>query len=107
MDFEDQAAQLGIDREDVLELVKLFITTSQSDMERIRRGMVENVPAEAAAAAHSIKGAAGNLGFEKMAALAQKMECQGKEGRLGDFEAWADEMDGFLNRLRDSLSDED
>ncbi len=106
MDFEGPASRLGIDKEDFLELVALFITTTQSDMDRIRRGMNDNDPSEAAAAAHSIKGAAGNLGFEDMAALARKMEFQGKEGRFDGFDGWTAEMDGWLNRLRDSLANE-
>lgn len=106
MDFEGPASRLGIDKEDFLELVGLFITTTQSDMDKIRRGMKDNAPSDAAAAAHSIKGAAGNLGFDDMAVLAKKMEFRAKEDRLDGFDAWTDEMDGLLNRLRDSLSNE-
>ncbi len=106
MDFEGPASRLGIDKEDFLELVDLFITTTQKDLGQIRRGMEDNAPSEAAAAAHSIKGAAGNLGFEDMARVAQKMEFRGKEGSLEGVDVWIAEMEVFLNRLRDSLADE-
>jgi len=106
MDFEGPASRLGIDKEDFLELVGLFITTTQSDLSKIRLGMENNAPSDAAAAAHSIKGAAGNMGFEDMAMVAQKMEFKGKEGSLEGFDVWIAEMEVFLNRLRDSLADE-
>jgi len=104
MDFEGLASRLGIDKEDFLELTELFITTTQSDMDKIRRGMWDDSPEDAAAAAHSIKGAAGNLGFDQMADLAKNMEFRGKEGRLDGFDVWADDMDGLLNQLQESLA---
>jgi len=106
MDFEGLASRLGIDKEDFLELTELFITTTQSDIDKIRRGVDGNRPSDAAAAAHSIKGAAGNMGFEDMAEFARKIEFQGKEGRFDGVDAWADEMDALLNRLRESMANE-
>lgn len=103
MDFEALASRLGIDMEDFLELVELFYTTCQADMEKIRTSIRDNSPAAAAAAAHSIKGAAGNLGFEEMAALAQKMEFQGKADSLEGFDSWTAELDQWLGRLKSQL----
>lgn len=106
MEFESLASRLGIDKEDFLELVGLFITTTESDMDKVRMGMAQNATGDAAAAAHSIKGAAGNMGFSAMAELAGKMEFLAKKGSLDGFDAWADEMDLLLNKLGTSLSDE-
>ncbi|MEH0019823.1 MAG: Hpt domain-containing protein [Desulfobacter sp.] len=104
MDFEDLASRLGIDNEDFRELVELFIATTQSDMEKIRQALADRNPADAGAAAHSIKGAAGNLGFEDMAKLAETMESQGKDGSLNGFDAYTSEMDGYVTRLQEKLS---
>lgn len=103
MDFDALASRLGIDRADFIELAELFVTTTQSDMDKIRRAMTAGNPADAAAAAHSIKGAAGNLGFEDMAELAKKMEFQGKDGRLDGFETDMDEMEKMLQSLKGSI----
>lgn len=99
MDFDALAERLGIDREDFIELSELFVTTTQGDMDRIQKGMADSDPAQAAAAAHSIKGAAANLGFEAMADLAKTMEFKGKDGSL---EGFADHM-AALNSLLDDL----
>ncbi len=99
MDFDFLASRLGIDREDFIELTELFVTTTQKDMDKIRQAVSEANPADAASAAHSIKGAAANLGFEDMADLAKTMEFQGKEGDLNGFDTYMDDMDKMLGEL--------
>lgn len=105
MDFEGLASRLGIDREDFIELSELFVTTTEGDMDKIRRAMSDGNPGDAAAAAHSIKGAAGNLGFEDMAELARKMEFQGKDGDLAGFDGDIGEMERLLQNLKDALAE--
>ena len=100
MDFDVLASRLGIDREDFIELAELFVTTTQGDMDKIRQAMAAEDPAGAAAAAHSIKGAAANLGFENMADLAKTMEFQGKDGDLNGFDAYMDDMGKMLQGLK-------
>lgn len=82
MDFQELASRLGLDEEDFMELVELFVTTTRSDIDKIKTGLNENNSADAAAASHSIKGAAGNLGFDEMFELAKNMEMQAKTGSL-------------------------
>ena len=103
MDFEGLASRLGIDTGDFIELAALFVTTTQADIEKIRAAMAVGNPADAAAAAHSIKGAAANLGFEDMAELAKKMEFQGKDGDLSGFDRELDEFQILLHRLEGQL----
>lgn len=105
MEFGVLASRLGIDTEDFIELLELFITTTEADMDKIRTAMAAESPADAAAAAHSIKGAAGNLGFETMADLAKKMEFKGKDGDLNGFDRDADDMDRMLGELKDRLAE--
>jgi len=103
MDFDVLASRLGIDREDFIELAELFVTTTQGDMDKIRQAMAIENPSDAAAAAHSIKGAAANMGFENMADLAKKMEFQGKDGSLDGFDTDMDDMGEMLQELKDFL----
>ena len=103
MDFDDLASRLGIDRDDFMELVELFVTTTEADMEKIRKAAGDENPKDAASAAHSIKGAAGNLGFGDMAEVAKKMEFQGKDGDLTDFDKFLDELDRMLQAVKDRL----
>lgn len=91
MDFKDLASNLGVDEDDFIALADLFIATTRADMDKIKKSVLDNNPADAAAASHSIKGAAGNLGFKDIFTLAREMEMQAKEGIL----------DGFAANIRD------
>jgi HPt (histidine-containing phosphotransfer) domain-containing protein len=99
MDFKVLWERLGIDQEDFMELVELFVITSLSDIEKIKTGMAGNNPDDAAAASHSIKGAAGNLGFDEISNLAKDMEMQAKSGSLENFDAYVNDLENSVNAL--------
>ncbi len=105
MDFNDLATRLGIDEEDIKELVELFITTTLSDIEKIRKGISDNNPADAAAASHSIKGAAGNLGFDEIFSIAGDMEMQAKKGSLDNFNVYVNDIEDRVHVLHQSISE--
>ncbi len=99
MDFQELASRLGIDEEDFMELVELYVTTTRSDIAKIKKGLEENSSADAAAASHSIKGAAGNLGFDEMFELAKDMEMQAKTGNLTGFDAMIADLEAEVDAL--------
>ncbi len=100
MDFKDLASRLGIDEDDFIELVELFVTTTLSDIEKIKKGVREGNSPGAAAASHSIKGAAGNLGFDELFFLAKDMEMQAGQGDLTDFEIRIKDIEDRTNALK-------
>ena len=99
MDVQQLASRLGIDEEDFMELVELFVATSLGDIEKIKKGVAEESSAEAAAASHSIKGAAGNMGFDEIFTLAKNMEMQAKQGDLNNFGAYIEDLESQVNAL--------
>jgi HPt (histidine-containing phosphotransfer) domain-containing protein len=99
MDFKELGSRLGIDEEDFMELVELFVTTSLGDIEKIKKGLEDDNPADAAAASHSIKGAAGNLGFDDISELASKMETQAKSGSLDNFDSYITDIQAQVEAL--------
>lgn len=102
MDFKDLASRLGIDDDDFTELVELFVTTTFSDIAKIKKGLSDNNPADAAAASHSIKGASGNLGFDDIFALSRDMEMHAKKGSLDNFEDYITELENKVNALKNN-----
>jgi len=103
MDFLRLASLLDMDEADFRELVELFISVTLADLDKIRKGIHANHPEEAAAGAHSIKGAAGNLGFEALAALARTMEAQAKSGSLDKFEIYMADLEAQVQALAGKL----
>jgi len=100
MDFKDLASRLGIDDDDFIELVELFVTTTLSDIAKIQKGVDDNSPADAAAASHSIKGASGNLGFDDIFALSRDMEMQAKQGSLEKFDQYIGDLEKMLDTIK-------
>jgi HPt (histidine-containing phosphotransfer) domain-containing protein len=99
MVFKDLAARLGLVEDDFEELVELFVTTTFSDIEKIKDGVLNNNPKDASAASHSIKGASGNLGFDDIFTLTRDMEMQAKEENLDNFEKYISDLERMVNDI--------
>ena len=97
MEFQRLADNLGFELEDFLELVELFIETSLTDIDKINQAIENKNPDEAASAIHSIKGAAGNLGFMEIYEATQKLESEARNSRL-------DEIVKPINQLKATIS---
>ena len=100
MNFKDLASNLGLDEEEFIELVELFVSTSLGDIARIRKAVRDNNAADAASASHSIKGAAGNMGFDDIFTRARDMEMQARPGNLDHFEDWVPDLENKVNALK-------
>lgn len=99
MDYKYLADQLDLDESEFLELVALFVDTTRTDLEKIHQGVSSGDFSRAAAAAHSIKGAAGNLGFTHMADLAEKMECAANSGSFDNFDTYITDLEIRVDAL--------
>lgn len=99
MDYKHLADQLDMSEEEFSELAALFVTITLADLKKIRQEVSNDNPSRAAAAAHSIKGAAANLGFTHMADLAQKMEALANAGNLDDFDAYIKDLETRVEAL--------
>ncbi len=98
MDFKIMGSGLGLDEEDFRELAALLVTTSFSDLERLKKGLDSRDANQIALAAHSIKGASGNLGFMKISEYAAQIEILARNGNFNGIE-------GMSQNIRDSLND--
>lgn len=105
MDFRDIESFLNIDTNEAEALGRLLAATLTSDLEKIRRGLRDNDVKSINFVLHSIKGASGNLGFEKLFKLAATMETLTRAGRLDGLEDFLLEMQDLLEKLESSLSE--
>lgn len=83
MDIDSLAASQGFATDEFLEIVDVFIDVSRSDVVRMAEAIENQDAATAGDAAHSLKGAAGNLGFFDLFEAAKKAETQAKANDLG------------------------
>ena len=100
MDFKALAGNLGLEEEEYMELIELFIERSMSDLKKLETAIKSGNADEAADAAHSMKGAAGNLGIMDFYESAAKIEMAAREGTLEGFSV-------AIQSLREKLKDID
>ena len=82
MNFKELAESLGMEEEEYLEIVELFVETGTSDLDKLQSAIDKGDKEKAANAAHSLKGASGNLGFTNFYETAKMIEQKVHEDNL-------------------------
>ena len=100
MNIDELADNLGLEKDEYLELIELFIETGMSDINKLRFAIDEVNAENAADAAHSIKGAAGNLGLTEIYELAKKVEKTCRDGIPDNVPESVQELEKMLDYLR-------
>jgi HPt (histidine-containing phosphotransfer) domain-containing protein len=103
MNLKELATNLGLEEEEFLELVDLFVETAASDMTKLEAAISHGVTDQTVQAAHAIKGAAGNLGFQDIYDLAKQIEMNARQHVLeGNLQA-AHSLRGKLSGVAETL----
>ena len=76
MDIKALAENLGLEEDEYLELAELLVDTGMADLGNMESAVEEGDTDTAAKAAHSIKGASGNLGIMDIYELAKTIEAE-------------------------------
>lgn len=82
MNIVQLAGDLELDEEEYRAILELFIEASRSDLGAIKTAVARGDAAAAGRAAHSLKGAAANLGLSDMSGSAREIEHKSREGKL-------------------------
>ncbi len=82
IDFNRMAQNLGLEESEFVELVELFIDTSNADIKKLETALETDDIDSTSQAAHSLKGASASLGLREISETALKMEKRAKKGSL-------------------------
>ncbi|MCG8473626.1 MAG: Hpt domain-containing protein [Desulfobacterales bacterium] len=74
MDLKSIGAELGLEEDEFVEIVEIFIETAAQDITKLREAITAQDFEALTEAAHSLKGSAGNLGFNEIYSLSKKIE---------------------------------
>jgi len=96
MNLKELALELGMEQDEMRELLVIFIESSESDLVKLKQALIEGDAKQVADAAHSIKGASANLGFMDIFSVAKNLEQKARENSL---EGLADEVHILKDRL--------
>ena len=104
MNFSELAENISLEEDEFFELVELFVKTSASDLDRLQSAIHGGHTQQAVEAAHSVKGAAGSLGFTEIYDIAKAIEEKAGqnslEGASQALKAIRDRYDQIAEALR-------
>jgi HPt (histidine-containing phosphotransfer) domain-containing protein len=103
MNLKESAHLLKMEDEEFLEWVRLFLETSTSDLNQLTSAIEQGEYLRAAQAAHSIKGAAANLGMAELYELARKIEKEARENHLDRTAEWVLTLRNLLDQVAEEL----
>jgi len=84
MDLKQLAERLELEEDEFLEMMNLFIEVTESDLRKLQSAMEREELQEAVFAAHSIKGAAANLGLTGISEKAKRTEAALRDRQLDE-----------------------
>ena len=83
MDIKKLAKSQGLTVAEFCEIGEILITTTTADIKKIQDAIGPQEAVVIGRAAHSIKGAAGNMGFFELSETAQLIEKMASDNKLG------------------------
>ena len=78
MDFNISAQRLGLDLDEYLELIQLFLETGKNDLNGLGDAVSANDIQTIVERSHSLKGASGNLGINEIYEIARDIEARAR-----------------------------
>ncbi len=103
MNLDDMASAIGFDKSDFIELAEMLLETSRNDLEKFVAALNEGELKKAAMSAHSIKGAAANLGFTAMATAAATLETSSKSNDISPIASHITLIEDEMKKINDAL----
>ena len=101
MEFKELADNLGLEEEDILELVELFVETCSTDVPQLEKAIEQNNIQAVVELSHSLKGASGNLGFMNIFELAGGIETRAREEVIDGAQATVQAIKEAVSQISD------
>ncbi len=105
MNFKELASHLEMEEEEFSGWAKLFVEVGTADLDRLTAAIGKGKWHEVADAAHSIKGAAANLGMAEPSELAGRIEKEARENRLDRTAEWVLTLRKILGQMAEELQE--
>jgi histidine phosphotransfer protein HptB len=103
MNVKALASNLEMEEEEFLDLMKLFLEASVSDLTALQSALQKKEVLKVAMAAHSIRGAAANLGLTEIVELAGGIEAEARKNRLHRTQEWTQTLRERLDQVAENL----
>ena len=99
MDLKELAENIGLDEEEYVEMLQLFLESGGADLEILEAAIKEGDAEKAHKASHSFKGSSGSLGLEKLYEMARAIDDKDRQGILDGLDEMVKELRGEFDLL--------
>ena len=99
MNFKALAEKIGLEEDESRELVELFIETGMADHDRLKTAFEAGDDQQVARIAHTIQGAAGNMGIMNVHEVAKRIELAAVENRVDSAAADVGALKGLFDEI--------
>ncbi|MFO7558348.1 MAG: Hpt domain-containing protein [Desulfobacterales bacterium] len=103
MDLSALGSNLGLEEEEFVELVELFLTTAKNDLRKLHEAYLKKDAEKATESAHSLKGSSGNLGFKELSKISTIAEEKASEKNLELFDELIESMRKHISEIEACL----
>ena len=93
MNFKELGEKIGLDEEEYIEMIELFVESGGADLNNLEAAIKEADAEKAHEASHSIKGSSGSLRLDTIYEIAKSMDDILRTGKV-------DNVEEMLNKLR-------
>ena len=104
MNLKERAENLEMEEGEFVEMTDLFVRTCLSDLMKLQSAIEKRETLHVAKYAHSIKGAAVNLGFMVIFDAAKKMEMDARDNRLDDAAEMVEKIKEEVDLIAETLA---
>jgi HPt (histidine-containing phosphotransfer) domain-containing protein len=105
MNFKELADNLELEVDEYRELIELFVETGSDDFNNIQDALARNDSEQVMRSAHTIKGAAGNLGLMQVSETAKIIEENAISNQLDDLESAVQRLKSQLDEIQAFIND--
>lgn len=104
MDLRGLGESLGLDEDEFLEIVGIFIETADEDIKKLALANAAKNCEAVSEAAHSLKGSAGNLGFMELSELSARIESGARRDDIDGLSEQLPVLTAKLNEIKAALN---
>jgi len=101
MNFKVQAEKMGLDEEEYVEIVNLFIKTAADNLCQMKSAIAAGDVSKIHEETHSLKGAALNLGFWEICEIVERMSMKVRENCWRGLSTDVEVIQGRVDRIAD------
>jgi HPt (histidine-containing phosphotransfer) domain-containing protein len=100
MNFKEIGEKIGLDEDEYIEMIELFVESGGEDLQKLEAAIKEADAEKAHEASHSIKGSSGSLMLDAIYEIAKSMDDILRIGKIDNVEEMLNKLKGEYETIK-------